>query len=525
MEIVETNNDGLARSIQVTISSSELDTGVTARLEELKGQVQLKGFRPGKVPMDHMKRTYGQQVMSEIVQQKVNDTSQQILTDRKERPAMQPEINLVGDAAEVMAGSADLVYEMKFEVIPEIQLTDFSKLSLERPVVSVTDAQVLESLDRLAESRTSFKPRAASAKAKDGDQVKIDFIGRIDGEAFDGGTAEGVDLVIGSGQFIPGFEEQLVGAKAGDSLDVKVSFPDDYGSEALAGKAAVFACLVHEVSEPTATAIDEDFATGLGMENLEKLREAIREQMSSEYTQMSRSHLKKDLLDQLDAKHSFELPPTMVNLEFDQIWHQFEHELESEGKKIDELDESEEELRAEYRLIAERRVRTGLVIAEVGTQNTIEVSQEEVNQALMQRIQQFPGQEREALEYFQKNPDAMMQIRAPLFEDKVVDFISELAKVSDKPVSLEELMKDPTEAEDAKSKAASKKAPAKKAAAKKPAKEASAEKAPAKKAPAKKPAKEASAEKAPAKKAPAKKPAAKKPAAKKPAAKKPAAKK
>ncbi len=316
---------------------------------------------------------------------------------------------------------------------------------------------------------------------------------------------------MGSGQFIPGFEDQLIGATAGDKVDVTVSFPEDYGSQDLAGKEAVFECTVHEVSAPEESKIDDAFASSLGLESLPKLREAIAEQIGRDYGQMSRAHLKKALLDALDGSHNFELPPAMVELEFGQIWHQFEHELEHQGKKLDELDESEDELRAEYRQIAERRVRTGLVLAEVGNRNKIEVTQEEVNQALMQRVQQFPGQERQALEYFQKNPDAMAQLRAPIFEEKVVDFIVELASVNDKKVDIEELMRDPgDEAEQQNAK------PAKKASAK----------ADKKAEPKKAASKKADADTQPA----AKKPAAKKPAAKKPAetksdTKKPAAKK
>lgn len=513
MQVKETKSDGLARALEITILAGDLAARLESRLDEIKGQVQLKGFRPGKVPASHIKKTYGQQLMSEIVQQVVSESSEKALTDREERPALQPEIALVTEAGEVLAGSADLVYEMKFEVIPNIDLTDFSKLKLERPVVDVSEEQINESIERLASSRTSYAAREAKASAETGDQVKIDFIGRIDGEAFEGGTAEGANLVLGSGQFIPGFEEQLIGSKAGDKVDVTVSFPEDYGNQELAGKEAVFECTVHEVAAPEETKIDDAFATSLGLESMEKLREAVAEQIGREYGQMSRAHLKKSLLDALDAAHDFELPPAMVEIEFNQIWHQFEHELEHQEKKLEDLDESEDELRAEYKAIAERRVRTGLVLAEVGNSNKIEVSQEEVNQALMQRVQQFPGQERQALEYFQKTPDAMAQLRAPIFEEKVVDFIVELASVADKSVSIEELMREPGDDDGAED--APKKAPAKKAAAKKEsAKKETAQKTAGKKSTSKADSK-ADAKEATAKKAPAKKPAAKKPAAKK----------
>jgi trigger factor len=489
MNIKEINVEGLAREVQITIAATDLAKQLDDKIESVKGQVQIKGFRPGKVPAAHVRKTFGEQLMGEIIQETVNTSSQKMLTDREERPAMQPEIKLVGEVDAMVAGTADLVYDIKYEIIPPITLTDFSKLKLEKPTVEVDDARVQEALERLASSRKEYVARKKTAKAQNGDRVKIDFLGRIDGEAFEGGAGEGFDLELGSGQFIPGFEEQLVGTKAGDKIDVSVDFPADYGSADLAGKAAVFECTVHEVSEPKDAQISEEFASSLGMESLDKLKEAMREQIGADYSQMSRGHLKKDLLDQLADTHDFDLPPSMVELEFEQIWGQFQQELTSQEKTIEDLDESEDDLRAEYRGIAVRRVRTGLVLAEVGNNNAIEVSQEELNQGLMQRVQQFPGQEQQVFEYFQKNPEAMGQIRAPLFEEKVVDFICEMATVSDKKVSLEELMVEPGADSQDNPKA------------KKPA---------AKKAPAKK---------APAKKAEAKKPAAKKPAAKKSAKK------
>ena len=501
MDIKEVSAEGLAREVQITVAAGELASKLETKIDSIKDQVQLKGFRPGKVPVAHIRKTFGEQLMGEIIQETVNETSQNMLSQREERPAMQPEIKLAGEVDDVMGGKADLVYDITYEVIPAITLTDFSKLKLEKPVAEVNDERVEEALARLAEGRKDFEPRGKTAKAKDGDRVKIDFIGRIDGEAFEGGAGEGFDLELGSGQFIPGFEEQLIGTKAGDKKDVEVSFPEEYGASELAGKAAVFECTVHEVSAPKDMEINEEFASSLGMESLDKLKEAIREQISGDYSQMSRGHMKKDLLDQLSEAHDFDLPPSMVDLEFNQIWHQFEQELESQEKKISDLDESEDDLRAEYRGIAERRVRTGLVLAEVGNNNEIQVTQEELNQGLMQRVQQFPGQEQQVFEYFQQNPEAMAQIRAPIFEEKVVDFIVELAKVTEKSVTLEELMTEP--GSDAEDKPKAKKAPAKKAAAKKPA-----------------------AKKTAAKKTAAKKPAAKKPAAKKaPAKKKAAAKK
>ncbi len=492
MNIKEVSAEGLSRELQITVPAADLVAKLDARIDEIKGTVQLKGFRPGKVPASHIRKTYGDQLMGEVIQETVNETSQKTLTEREERPAMQPEIKLVGEVDLVIQGEGDLVYDIVFDIIPAIKLIDFSTVKLTRPVVDVDDEKVDEALERLASSRKDFEQRGKTAKAREGDRVKVDFIGRIDGEAFEGGTAEGFELELGSGQFIPGFEDQLVGTKAGDTKDVEVSFPEEYGNAELAGKPSVFKVSVHEVSAPKEAEINEEFATSLGMESLEKLRNAIRDQIVNDYGQMSRGHLKKALLDQLSDGHSFELPPSMVTLEFDQIWQQFQNELEQKGQKMEDLDESEDDLRAEYREIAERRVRTGLVLAEVGSKNEIEVSQEELNQGLVQRVQQFPGQEQQVFEYFQKNPEAMAQIRAPLFEEKVVDFICEMADVTDTPVSVEALMAEPG---------------------------AAVEEKPTKKQANKTTAKKAKTKKAAAKKAPAKKPAAKKTAAKKPAAK------
>lgn len=514
MQIEETSSEGLSRELKITVAKTALAERLDTRLVELKDQVQLKGFRKGKVPVAHLKKLYGSRLMSEILQEVVNDQSQQALADRDERPAIQPEIKLDGEMETVVKGEKDLVFNMSYDVIPPIALTDFKDIALNRKVADIADSEVDESVARLAQSRKQFEPRGKTAEAKKGDSVKIDFLGKIDGEAFEGGASEGFELELGSNQFIPGFEDRIVGKKAGDAFDMEIDFPEEYGNADLAGKSAVFEVKVHEVSAPKEVEINDEFATSMGMESLDQLKETVREQISKDYDNLSREQVKRDLLDKLSDSHDFELPGRMVDLEFNQIWHQFEHELEHQGKRIDELDETEDDLRSEYRAIAERRVRTGLVLAEIGSKNDIQVTQDEINQGLRERMRQFPGQEQEVFDYFRNNPDAMAQIRAPLFENKVVDFIIEQADVTDVKVSVDELM-TPPEIDEA-GKAPTKK-PAKKAPAKKPA----AKKAPAKKAAAKKPAaKKTSAKKAAAKKAPAKKPAAKKAPAKKTAAKK-----
>ncbi len=479
MDVKELTNKELSRELEITITAATLAQQVDTRVAEIQPTAQLKGFRPGKVPASYLKKTYGQQIMAELVQQSVSSESQKAIEERKERPAMQPEIELVGEAEAIINGTADLVFKMAYEIIPEIKLTDFSALTVKRPKVEIGATEVDEAMARLAESRVTYKPRGATAKARDKDSVKIDFLGKIDGEAFDGGAAEGFDLVLGSGQFIPGFEEQLIGTKAKDELDVKVTFPKDYGSENLAGKDAVFSVTVHEVAAPQEAKLDDEFAKTIGFDDLEKLRDAVEGQIRGDYDQMARAHLKKHVLDQLSETHDFALPPKMIEVEFEQIWNQFQQELAQENKQITDLDRSEDELRAEYQSLAARRVRTGLVLAEVGMVNDIQVSNEELNQGLIERLRQFPGQEQQAMEYFQKNPEAMAQIRAPIFEEKTIDFICEKATIEDVEMDIETLMAGPVDEADQR--------PTKKESAKKkPAKKATAKKAPAKKAATKK---------------------------------------
>ena len=443
MQVTVTNADGLKRELKVQVPAQDLETRLSAKLDEMKTQVRLKGFRPGKVPAAHLRKTFGRQVMGDVIQQAVGESSQKALEDEALRPAFQPAIDLEGEIEQVLDGKADLTFKMSFEVIPTFELTDFSKITLERPTAEVQDEDIEEALKRLAENQKNFEARAEGEKAETGDLLMIDFVGKIDGVAFEGGSAEDAGLEIGSGRFIPGFEEQLVGAKVGDDVEVKVAFPADYGAEHLAGKDAVFDVKVKEVKAPAEVKIDDEFAKRFGFDDLAKLREALVEQMKGDYARMSRMHLKRNMLDKLDEAHDFELPPTMVEQEFEQIWRQFEHELSHQSKTVADLDQPEEEVRADYRKIAERRVRLGLLLAEVGDKNSITVTEQELNQALAERARQFPGQERQLYEFFQKNPQAVQELRAPIFEDKVVDFIAELAKVEDKVVSRDELFTDP----------------------------------------------------------------------------------
>ncbi|MGF1454376.1 MAG: trigger factor [Alphaproteobacteria bacterium] len=448
MEVTENNAEGLKREFTVTVTAGDLDARLNTRLEELKGQVHLKGFRPGKVPVSFLKKTHGKAIMGEILEQVVTETSDQALKDRDLRPALDPKIELQGEVAEVIDGKADLTYTMALEILPEIEVMDLSTLTLERPVAEVADEDVEAALKELADGQKSYAARGEGEAAEDGDRLTIDFTGDIEGEPFEGGSGESINLVIGAGTFIPGFEEQLKGAKAGDKVDVNVTFPEDYGAEHLAGKDAHFAVEVQDVAAPEAVEINDEFAEKFGLENLEKLRELMEGRLKDNHNQMSRLHLKRHLLDALDEGHSFELPGGMVSAEFDQIWHQVEADYERQGKKIEDDDKSEEDLRTEYRQIAERRVRLGLVLSEVGRKHTITVGQEEITRAIAERARQLPGQEQRVFEFYRNSPQALQEIRAPLFEDKVVDFILELATVNDKTVTKDELFKDPEGEED-----------------------------------------------------------------------------
>ncbi|MDF1681385.1 trigger factor [Ponticaulis sp.] len=442
MEVKETKSEGLSRAFEVTIPASELSEKLDAKIEEIRPQMKLKGFRPGKVPAAHVKRMYGKSIMGDIIQEIVTSTSQEALDERELRPAQQPSIEPVSDIEKVAAGEEDLTYTMSVEIMPEFETSDVSALELERPVAEVSDEQVDEALGRLAENNNKYEPRRKGSKAKDGDAVVMDFVGKIDGEAFEGGSAENQTIVLGQGRFIPGFEEQLVGVKAEEETELNVTFPEDYPSADLAGKEAVFEVKVHEVREPKTPEIDDEFAQNFGLEDLEALKKVIREQIEAEHASMSRGKVKRALLDKLDEEYSFELPEGMVEAEFNQIWSQFEREKEAGNLDDEDKDKSEDELKVDYKKIAERRVRLGLVLAEIGRKAELVVSEEEVARALNQEASRYPGQERQIIEFYRKTPGALAQIRAPIYEEKVVDHILEQATVTDTTVSREELEKE-----------------------------------------------------------------------------------
>ncbi len=449
MQVTEISAEGLFREYKITIPAAELDEKLNDRLEGLKDKVNLKGFRPGKVPVDHLKKTYGKQVMGEIIEETLTESSQKALEERSLRAAMQPKIDVQSNPDDVLEGGKDLEFKVEVELMPEFEIMDIKDISLERPVAEVEDKDVDEQIKQLGEAQRSYEARDEGAAAEEGDQVTIDFDGTIDGIAFDGGRGEGMALVLGSGQFIPGFEEQLAGAKAGEDREVKVTFPDGYPVEELTGKNAIFDVKVHSISAPVAVTIDDELAKGFGVDDLAALKDAIRGRMKQDFDHRSRAHAKRALLDALDEGHKFDLPKGMVDAEFQAIWQQVLQDLKERGKTAEEEAGSEDAMQQEYRVIAERRVRLGLVLAEIGKQNNIDVTQEELGRSLSGLARQYPGQEREVYEYYQQNMGAMAQLRAPIFEDKVVDFALELIDVTDTKVSTEELFKEPEEDADA----------------------------------------------------------------------------
>lgn len=446
MEVTETVSDGLKREFKVVVPAEELDGRLVERLTTLKNEVRIKGFRPGKVPVNHLRKLYGRSAMAEIVQNMLGEVARKTLDERGERAATPPSFDLPeneGQADEILSGKADLSYTMSYEVLPKVELGSFKSIHVERPVVEIEESEVEAQLQQIAENSRTFEPK--DGKAVDGDRVTISYVGKIDGEPFDGGSDDNAVLRLGSGQFIPGFEEQLVGTAAGDERAVTVTFPEDYGAAHLAGKEATFDVTIKDVESPGDLEINDELAERLGLESIDKLREAIREQLRGQYNEAARMKVKRQILDQLDELHKFELPPKMVETEFDNIWRQVTAEMTQNARTFEEDGNTEEEARADYQKIAERRVRLGLVLSEIGEKNNIEVRDEEVQRALAAQLRQFPGQEKTILEYYRNDPQALGALRAPIFEEKVVDFLLELVDVTDKPVTKEELLKDDEE--------------------------------------------------------------------------------
>ena len=445
MQVTETLSEGLKREFQVQVPAADLEARVTQRLGELKDRVQLRGFRPGKVPVTHLKKIYGKSVMVETIEAVIREFNAKIVSDRGLRLAMEPKVTLPtekDDIDKVIGGQSDLAYTLALEVLPKIELADFKGIALERFVVEVTDAQIDEALQKLADQNRPYTPKGEGAKIENGDRAVIDFTGRIDGKPFEGGTGGDIGINVGSGNFIPGFEDQLVGAGVGEQRLVKVTFPKSYANKEIAGKDSEFDVTVKAIEAPGTVTIDDAFAKSLGLDSFDKLKEAVKGRLQQDLANVSRQKVKRQLLDKLDEMHKFALPPTLAEDEFKNVWSAVQADLSAQGRTFEEEGTTEEKAREEYRGIAERRVRLGLVIAEIGERNNISVTEDEITRAIVERARQMPGREQEVWEFYRKNPGAVAEIRAPIFEEKVVDFLVELAKVTDRPVSREELLKD-----------------------------------------------------------------------------------
>ncbi len=459
MQVKETKNEGLSREYAIVIPAADIEGRVLSKLTEIGKQVNIPGFRQGKVPTKLLRQRYGQAVLGEVVQDAVVESSSQAITDNSINPATQPKIDVTK-----FEDGEDLEYTMAVEIMPEIPPVDFKTFKLERLTCEISDGEIEKSMANIASEIVRSEPIKRARKARKDDIVVIDFVGSVDGEEFDGGKAEDFQLTLGAGRFIPGFEDQLIGAKPKEHVTVNVTFPEDYGAENLKGKDAVFEVDIKEIRERVETPIDDELAKSLGLESLDQLKDGTRQQLEQNYTMFTRNRLKRDLLDLLDEAHDFEIPPGMVETEVQSIWEQFEEARREDRLEDEDKEKSEDDVRAEYEKIGQRRVRLGLLLAEVGRVNNIEVSAEEVNQAMLQEVRRYPGQERQVMEYLQQNEQAMAGLRAPIFEDKVVDFILEMAEVTERAVSPEELLADPDQATEEKKEAAPKK---KKAASKK----------------------------------------------------------
>ncbi|MGT2436528.1 trigger factor [Bradyrhizobium betae] len=445
MQVTETLSEGLKHEFKISVPASDLDAKAGAKLVDLKDKVKINGFRPGKVPVSHLKKVYGRSVMAETIDQTIRDTNTQLFSERGFKLATEPKITMPSEQAEVeelLSGKTDLTYTVAIEVVPAIALADFKSFQVEKPVADVTDADVDEAIKRVADSNRSYAAKADGAKAESGDRVTISFKGTINGEAFEGGTGEGIQVVIGSNTFIPGFEEQLIGIGAGETRTLKVTFPKNYMSEKLAGQPAEFETTATTIEAPQDIAIDDEFAKTLGLESLDKLKEAARERLVAEFATATRQRVKRALLDQLDEAHRFEAPPSLVDEEFNLMWNSVRAEMDSAAKTFADEDTTEDAAKEEYRKIADRRVRLGLVLSEIGEKNKITVTDDEVGRAVIERARSMPGREKEVWDYYRSNAQALAQLRAPIYEDKVVDFILELANVTEKKVSRDDLYKD-----------------------------------------------------------------------------------
>ncbi len=445
MQVTETLSEGLKREFAVVVPAAELEAKVNVRLDELKDRVKINGFRPGKVPVSHLKRVYGRSAMAEVIEATVRDTNNQIVTDRGFKLAADPKVTLPTEqeaVEQLINGKRDLSYTVAVEIVPAIALADFKSIKLTKLTSEVSEVEVDEGIVRIAEQNRPYSAKPEGEKAASGDRVNISFVGTIDGAPFEGGSGDDIAVQIGSNTFIPGFEQQLIGIAAGENRTVKASFPIQYANQALAGKAAEFAVTAKSIEAPGEVKADEEFAKSLGLESLAKLRDAVKDRIARDQQAMTRQKLKRALLDELDKLHKFEPPPSMVEEEFSRVWTSVTDELKNENKTFADENTTEDKAKDEYRAIAVRRVRLGLVLAEIGEKNNITVTEDELTRAVAERARQFTGQEQRVWDYFRQNPEAVASLRAPIFEEKVVDFLFELATVTDKKVSREQLFKE-----------------------------------------------------------------------------------
>ena len=445
MQVVEVSSQGLKREYSVTLPAGELASRLNAQLDDLKGKVKINGFRPGKVPMAHLKKMYGRSVMADVVQSAINDANRQIVEDHGLKLALEPRVEFPEDRSTVEAAleaRGDLNLKVAVEVLPKFEVGEFTEIALVRPVTEVTSADVDKMIERLADQNRTYTERPAGETAQTGDQVRVDFVGTLDGEAFEGGTSSDIDVNLGANTFIPGFEDGLAGIAEGEKRNIRATFPENYATRHLAGRTADFAVTAKKVSAPNPVAVDEEFAKLYGFDSLEKMREAMRDRLAADYARLSRAKAKRQLLDALASRYSFEVPEGLVEQEFRQIWAQVERDQKATGRSFADENTTEEAARAEYRQIAERRVRLGLLLADIGQRAEVKVTDEEMTDALVRQARAYPGQEKQIWDYYRNNTQALNELRAPVYEEKVVDHILGLAKIEDRVVTAEELARE-----------------------------------------------------------------------------------
>jgi trigger factor len=449
MQVTQTSTEGLKQEFKVVLPAGDLAAKLAAQLAEVQAKAQIKGFRPGKAPIGHLKKLYGKSIMGDVLQEAVNEANRKIVEEHQLKIAVEPKLDFPGGQDEVeraLAAEGDFAFTVTFETLPKFEIGSFDDIAIERPVAEVAEEDIQTALQNLADRAQEFEPRAEGATAESGDKLTIDFTGKLDGVPFEGGTGGDIDIVLGSNTFIPGFEEQLVGAGVGEERLVKVTFPADYSAQNLAGKDAEFDVTVKAVAAPKSLEIGEELATKYGFENFDAMRQAVKTNLEADFHKISRDRLKRALLDALDSRYSFELPQTLVDQEFNNIWAQHEAESRRAGQPLAEEGKTEDETRAEFRKIAERRVRLGLVLAEIGQEAGVKVEDKDLTEALVERARMFPGQEKQVWDFYRNNEQALAQLRAPIYEERVVDHISKLIKITDKTVTKEELLKEDDEA-------------------------------------------------------------------------------